>query len=173
MKTLKESVKKHFENYPMYVDMYVGNLVKRENAQEAFDHYREGDFLRGYEAAIKSVVEFLEKEWQDVSEKFAGNMIVGLLKKLNTDEYFVNHSLYHEFEKYVDGPLHKPYDMFASPYNATTYYIISGVDKSTKEYIFLEITNSATGGGVVSKRMNFKKFENMVARNGNSECAGV
>ena len=172
MRTLKESVKKHFKTYPMYVDNYVGDLVKRENAQEAFDHYREGDFLRGYEAAIKSVVEFLEKDWQ-LSEEFTGNMIVRLLKKLNTDNYFVNHSLYHKFEKYCDGPLHKPYDMFASPYNATTSYIISGVDQSTKEYIFLEITNKATGGSVVSKRMNFKKFENMVASNNNSECNGV
>lgn len=172
MKTLKESIKKHFKTYPMYVDNYVGHLVKRENAQEAFDHYREGNFLRGYEAAIKSVVEFLEKEWQ-LSEEFAGNMIVGLLKKLNTDEYFVNHSLYHKFEKYVDGPLHKPYDLFASPYNATKFYIVSGVDRSAKEYIFLEVTNSATGGSVVSKRMNFKKFENMVAGNDNSECNGV
>lgn len=170
--TLKESVKKHFETYPMYVDMYVGNLVKRENAQEAFDHYREGDFLRGYEAAIKSVVEFLEKDWQ-LSEEFTGNMIVRLLKKLNTTEYFVNHSLYHKFEKYCDGPLHKPYDMFASPYNATKFYIISGVDRSAKEYIFLEVTNSATDGSAVSKRMDFKKFENMVAGNNNSECNGV
>ena len=172
MRTLKESIKNHFKTYPMYVDMYVGNLVKRENAQEAFDHYREGDFLRGYEAAIKSVVEFLEKDWQ-LSEEFTGNMIVRLLKKLNTVEYFVNRSLYHKFNKYVDGPLHKPYDMFASPYNATKSYIISGVDQSTKEYIFLEITNKATGGSVVSKRMNFKKFENMVAGNDNSECNGV
>ena len=172
MRTLKESVKKHFKTYPIYVDNYVGNLVKRENAQEAFDHYREGDFLRGYEAAIKSVVEFLEKDWQ-LSEEFTGNMIVRLLKKLNTNEYFVNHSLYCKFEKYCDGPLHKPYDMFASPYNATTSYIISGVDQSTKEYIFLEITNKATGGSVVSKRMDFKKFENMVAGNNNSECNGV
>ena len=172
MKTLKESIKKHFETYPMYVDMYVGNLVKKENAQEAFDHYHEGDFLRGYEAAIKSVVEFLEKEWQ-LSEEFAGNMIVGLLKKLNTDEYFVNQSLYHEFEKYADEPLYKPYDMFTSPYNATKFYIITCVDRSAKEYIFLETTNRATGGSVVSKRMNFKKFENMVARNDNSECAGA
>ncbi|WP_405373504.1 hypothetical protein [Pseudobutyrivibrio sp.] len=172
MKTLKESIEKHFKTYPMYVDNYVGNLVCNDNAQKAFDHYREGDFLRGYEAAIKSVVEFLEKEWQ-LSEERAGSMIVGLLKKLNTDEYFVNHSLYHKFEKYVDGPLHKPYDLFTSPYNATKFYIVSGVDRSAKEYIFLEITNSATGGSAVSKRMDFKKFENMVARNDNSECNGV
>lgn len=172
MKTLKESIEKHFKTYPMGVDNCVGWLVKTQHAQETFDNYREGDFLRGYEAAIKSVVEFLEKGWQ-LSEEFAGNMIVGLLKKLNTDEYFVNHSLYHKFEKYADGPLHKPYDMFASPYNATTYYIITGVDQSAKEYIFLEITNKATGGSVISKRMNFKKFENMVAVNNNSECNGV
>lgn len=171
--TLKESIKKHFETYPMYVDNYVGCLVKNENAQERFDHYREGDFLRGYEAAIKSVVEFLEKEWQDVSEKFAGNMIVGLLKKLNTDEYFDNYSLYHKFEKYDDEVKYKPYDMFVSPYNATIYYIIIGVDRSAKEYIFLETNNRVTGCRVVSRRMNFKEFEDIVARNDNSECAGV
>ena len=172
MKTLKESIKRHFKTYPMYVDNYVGNLVKSENAQETFDHYREGDFLRGYEAAIKSVVEFLEKEWQ-LSGDFAGNMIVGLLKKLNTDEYFNNYSLYHEFEKYDDEAKYKPYDMFVSPYNAMASYIIIGVDRCAKEYIFLETTNRATGGSAVSKRMNFKEFENMVARNDNSECAGV
>lgn len=172
MKTLKESIKKHFKTYPMYVDNYVGWLVKSENAQETFDHYREGDFLRGYEAAIKSVVEFLKKEWQ-LSEEFAGNMIVGLLKKLNTDEYFVNHSLYDKFEKYDDEVKYKPYDMFVSPYNAMVHYIIIGVDRSAKEYIFLETPNRFTGGNVVSKRMNFKKFENMVARNDCSECNGV
>lgn len=172
MKTLKESIKKHFENYPIYVDNCVGWLVKTQHAQETFDHYREGDFLRGYEAAIKSVVEFLKKEWQ-LSEEFAGNMIVGLLKKLSTDEYFVNQSLYHEFEKYDDEVKYRPYDMFASPYNAMANYIIIGVDRSAKEYIFLETTNRATGGCAVSKRMNFKEFENMVARNDCSECNGV
>lgn len=172
MKTLKESIKKHFETYPMYVDNYVGQLVKRENAQEAFDHFREGIFLRGYEAAIKSVVEFLEKECQ-LSEESAGDMIVGLLKKLNTNEYFINHSLYYKFEKYDDEVKYKPYDKFASPYNATKFYIIIGVDRSAKEYIFLEVTNSATNGCAVSKRMNFKKFENMVAGNDNSECASI
>ena len=172
MKTLKESVKRHFKTYPMYVDNYVGHLVKAENAQEVLDHYREGDFLRGYEAAIKSVVEFLEKEWQ-LSEEFAGNMIVGLLKKLNTNEYFVNHTLYCKFEKYDDEVKYKPYDMFVSPYNAMAFYIIIGVDRSAKEYIFLETTNRATGGSAVAKRMDFKKFENMVARNDNSECAGI
>ena len=171
MEKLKESIKKHFKTYPIYVDNYVGNLVKRENAQEAFDHLREADFLRGYEAAIKSVVEFLEKEWQ-LSEECAGDMIVGLLKKLNTDEYFVNQSLYREFEKYAVEPVHKPYDIFVSPYNAMKCYIIIDVDRDAKEYIFLETTNRATGGSAVSKRMNFKKFENMV-RNNNSECNGV
>ena len=172
MKTLKESIEKHFKTYPMGVDNCVGWLVKTQHAQETFDHYREGDFLRGYEAAIKSVVEFLEKECQ-LSEECAGDMIVGLLKKLNTNEYFINHSLYCKFEKYDDEVKYKPYDKFALPYNATKFYIIIGVDRSAKEYIFSEVTNSATDGCAVSKRMNFKKFENMVARNNNSECNGV
>ena len=107
--TLQQSIDEHFEKYPRYADNHIIGLIKfglipGNDAQDKYMHEREADFLRGYQAAVKTVIEFISsaaKAWtDDISKEWVGKMIVEMLRKMHTDEYFVNSDLYDEFDKY-------------------------------------------------------------------------
>ena len=181
---LQQSVDEHFEKYPRYVDNHIWELIKSmrqgKDAQDRYEHEREGDFLRGYEAAVKTVVDIIKynaEHWpHEISKEWAGRMIVGMLRKMHTDDYFINSELYDEFDKYANidyKPKHKQYDMFVSPYNETDYYIIIGTNNETKEYNYL-VVHDHLGGKIECKQMGFKKFDDMIDTNYiNCTCGGL
>lgn len=178
--TLQQSIDEHFEKYPQYVDNHIMGLIKfgmiqRNDAKDKYEHEREADFLRGYEAAVKTVIEFISSAAKtlphEISKECVGRMIVEMLRKMHTDEYFVNSKLYDEFDKYANidyKPKHKPYDVFChtfvSPYNGTAYYIVVGIDNDTREYNYL-VVHDHLGGTIEYNRMSFKKFDDMIESN--------
>lgn len=173
--TLKQSVDKHFEKYPRYVDNHIWELLKcmrlKKDAQDKYEHEREGDFLRGYEAAVKTAIEFISsapKTWP-ISKEWTGRMIVAMLKKMHTDEYFINSKLYEEFDKYdnIDyKPEYAKSNLFTSPHNANKVIMVIDLNYETHEYEYVEFdVCDGVCKGMSYKKMNFKEFDNMFALN--------
>lgn len=190
MKTLKESIDEHFEKYPRCVDNHIWGLLKfmrqGNDAQDKYYHERSDDFLRGYEAAIKTVVDIIKynaEHWpHEISKEYAGRMIVGMLHKMHTNDYFVNSKLYDEFDKYANidyKPKYVKSNIFTSLYDAnlphSTNKVIMIIDLNYKmheyEYVEFDVCDCLeTCKGMSYKKMNFKEFDDMIALNRYYEC---